>query len=36
MKIDIVRTTIERDLGAPLAVSFASFDETAGAPSYLA
>jgi len=28
MGIDIVRTTIERDLGAPLSVSFASFDET--------
>lgn len=28
MGIDIVRTTIERDLGAPLAELFASFDET--------
>jgi ubiquinone biosynthesis protein len=28
MGIDIVRTTIERDLGAPLAESFSSFDET--------
>ena len=28
MDIDIVRTTIERDLGAPLAELFSSFDET--------